>query len=94
MQEIKSSMVFKGYKSGTFLSDKDRGVTYGSKNFFLLRCRKLSPVWSLKVIIQEPSYPIKIEELFMARGVFLICDEGSWNQYGPRRLFFRYFHSR
>ena len=34
MQEIKSSMVIKSYNSGTFLSDKDRGVTYGSRSFF------------------------------------------------------------
>ena len=33
MQEIKSSMVFEGYNSGTFLSDKDRGISYGSRSF-------------------------------------------------------------
>ena len=33
MQEIKSSMVFKGYNSAIFLSDKDRGISYGSTSF-------------------------------------------------------------
>ena len=77
MKEIETSVVLENYNLGTFIAGKDRGIIYGSKNFFLFLCRKLSPVRSSKVIIQERSYSMKIEELIMARGNFSFIDAGN-----------------
>ena len=35
MKEIETSVVLENYNLCTFLADKDRGIIYGSKNFFL-----------------------------------------------------------